>query len=50
MRKIEYRIAVFVHLMKDIVSEQLDDVSVARFGPAGLTGEPTTKFETFCSG
>lgn len=45
MRKIDDWVTVLIHLMKDVVSEELDDVSIACFGPARLTGEPKIKVE-----
>jgi hypothetical protein len=50
MRKIDDWITVLIHLMEDVVSEQLDDVSITRFGPPGLTREPATQLKTLCSG
>jgi hypothetical protein len=40
MRKINDRTPVLVDLVKHIVTEELDDVSVARFAPTGVSREP----------
>jgi hypothetical protein len=43
MRQIGDRIAMLVNLVENIVSEQLDDVSIPSFRPSRITGESNDK-------
>lgn len=43
MRQVHNRVSVLVHLVEDIVAEQLDDVPVSRLRPTWLTGKSKTE-------
>ena len=40
MREIQHRVPIFIDLMEDIVTEELDDVSVTSLRPPGIAGKP----------
>lgn len=37
MREVHDRVSILVHLMEDVVAEQLDDIPVSRLRPAWFT-------------
>lgn len=39
MRQIDDRAAVFIYLVKHVVAEQLDDISISRFGPPQIASK-----------